>query len=242
MKKLLFISMLGEDDQFDPQDFTKLCPSGLEKDWIADWFAPLSHSYGFELVAIDICRGDPLPDPNTIDCVIVGGTVHTVDEKRSWFDALKIWLLTYRESKKPLLGICGGHQFIATQIEDGILALRPEGRLVGTHPVELTPIGKDHDLMRGLPAAPQFSFANFYHVEPSDNHKGRVLARFGSSAAIAIDHGGNWYSTQFHPESRLETWQTFFAKNDRQNISYYAAQHDGEQLLANFLEIAAKAS
>ena len=230
--------MLGDDDQIDPSEFTRLCASGLEKDWIVEWFAPLASEYGFALTGIDICREDVWPDPNTIDAVIVGGTIHTVDEDRPWFHALKVWLEKYRETQKPLLGICGGHQFIATQMENGTLQLRPEGRLVGTYPVQVTAHGENHALMKKLSREQRFSFGNFYHVVPSEQHQANVLATYASSSAIALDHGGHWYSTQFHPESRLEAWQTFFAKRDSENIGFYTEDHDGEQLLCNFLEIA----
>ncbi len=33
---VLYISMLGEKDVFNPEDFTAFCPTGLERDWILD--------------------------------------------------------------------------------------------------------------------------------------------------------------------------------------------------------------
>ena len=41
VRSLLFISMLGENELFNPDHFGSLCSSGQEKDWIVDWSKPV---------------------------------------------------------------------------------------------------------------------------------------------------------------------------------------------------------
>lgn len=55
-QKLLFISMLGEREHFNPELFTGLCSSGLERDWIVDWHGKLAAQSGLEMLSVDICR------------------------------------------------------------------------------------------------------------------------------------------------------------------------------------------
>jgi GMP synthase (glutamine-hydrolysing) len=239
VKSLVFISMLGEKEHFDPDHFSDLCSSGLEKDWVVNWFGPIAQETGFALSGVDICRGDALPAVENVDCVILGGTMHVVTEDRPWLLELFAWLRQYRETEKPLLGICGGHQLVSTQFEDGGLKGRAAGTLAGTYEIELTELGRKHPLFDGLSANPRFNFANYLHVVPSKVQKGRVLARIGESNAICIDHGNHWYTTQFHPESRRSVWSCMYEHSKPEHVENYSDDQDGVALINNFMKIAA---
>ena len=78
-KSLLFISMLGENELFNPDYFKSLCSSGQERDWIVAWFGPMALEMGFSFSGIDICRGDSLPALDDFDCVILGGCGRSVN-------------------------------------------------------------------------------------------------------------------------------------------------------------------
>ncbi len=238
-KRLLFISMLGEIEHFDPAHFTGLCTTGLERDWIVNWFGPMAQDSGFSLSGVDICRGDALPEVEEIDCVILGGTMHVVTEDRPWLHDLYTWLHQYRDAKKPLLGICGGHQLVSTQFEDGELKGRAGSTLAGTYEIELTEAGRSHPLFNGLRENPRFNFANYLHVVPSDAQKAQSLARIGESRAICIDHGDHWYTTQFHPESRRSVWSNMYKRTEPEHVGNYSDDQDGATLIRNFLVIAA---
>ena len=239
-RTLLFISMLGEDDLFNPEHFTSLTSSGREKDWIEDWFGPAAQETGFSIFGVDICRGDALPAADNVDCVILGGTMHVVTEDRPWLHALYAWLRAYRDSGKPLLGICGGHQLVATEFEDGVLVGRAGGTLAGTYEIELTELGRQHPLFDGLSTRPRFNFANYLHVIPSDVQKAKALARIGESSAICIDHGNQWYTTQFHPESRRSVWSCMYERTEPGYVGNYSDEQDGATLIRNFMKIAAR--
>ena len=241
-KSLLFISMLGENQHFNPDEFVSLCSSGQEKDWILDWFSLMANKMGFSLLSVDICRGDSLPKVDDIDCVILGGTMHVVTEDRPWLHALYAWLHQYRKAKKPLLGICGGHQLVSTQLENGKLEGRTSGTLAGTYEIELTEMGCQHPLFNGLSKNPRFHFANYLHVVPSETQKTNVLARIGESSAICIDHGFHWYTTQFHPESRKEVWSFMYEKTEPEHVKNYSEDHDGMVLIQNFMKISSQES
>lgn len=236
---LLFISMLGEKNHFNPDHFGSLCSSGQEKDWIVDWFGSMAQEMGFSLFGVDICRGDTLPAADDVGCVILGGTMHVVTEDRPWLHSLYTWLRQYRNAAKPLLGICGGHQLVTTQLESGKLQGRANGMLAGTYEIELTELGYRHPLFNGLPKNPRFHFANYLHVVPSEAQKAKVLARIGESSAICIDHGRHWYTTQFHPESRRAVWSCMYKKTEPEHVKNYSDDQDGTALIRNFMKIAA---
>ena len=238
---LLFISMFGERDQYDPVNYRSICSSGLEKDWIVTWHGGAAERSGFSMTAVDICRGGVLPEAGLVDCVILGGTMHVIDEEREWLGRLKDWLAAYRKTARPLLAVCGGHQLLSTRLADGRLVGRRSGTLAGTSDIRLTERGRSHALFSGLGPTARFHFANYLDVEPSPAQRERVLAVDDESEGLAIDHGGHWYSTQFHPESRKATWACTYGASHPEWIDAYDDEHDGAVVIDNFLKLAASA-
>ena len=229
--------MLGESEHFRPEEYTNICPSGLEKDWIVAWHGPAAADLGLLMVSVDICRGDQLPPVSEVAGVILGGTMHVVTEDRFWLHDLKAWLRDYRGSGQPLLGICGGHQLMASYFGDGELTGRQEGTQAGTYDAVLTEAGATHPLFQGLPTRPRFHYANYLHILPSAAQQHRVLAVQENSPAVALDHGGNWYSCQFHPEARKVSWDCYYSNVEENYVSAYETTHDGAKVIQNFLRI-----
>jgi GMP synthase-like glutamine amidotransferase len=237
-KQMLFISMLGEQDLYDPDDYRELSPSGLEKDWIVDWFGGLAGEYGFHVEGTDVIRGGILADPKRFHSVILGGTIHLVLEDRPWLKTILKWIQAYRRLRRPLLGICGGHQMIAVHFSPGSqLIKRENGPLNGTYPIRLTESGKTAPLFQGIPDKPQFHFSNHYHVIPAPGTEMNILATTVDSPAVAVDYGDHWYGSQFHPESRLETWACYCRKDSTADLENYRSDHAGLQVMKNFFKI-----
>ncbi len=55
-----------------------------------------------------------------------------------------------------------------------------------------------------------------------------------------LDHGGHWFSCQFHPEARKESWDCYYAGQEPDYVSAYTEQHDGARLMANFFRFSAE--
>jgi GMP synthase (glutamine-hydrolysing) len=237
-RKLLFISMLGEPSLYNVEDYKELCPTGLEKDWILDWHGGLANRYQFDMVSVDIVRGDTLPSPSGISSVILGGTIHLVLEDKSWLRTVLAWLIEYRKLHRPLFGICGGHQMIAIKFCQGNeLIKRENGPTFGTYEVQLTEAGKSASLFHGMKDRLNFHFANSYHIILHPQSDMTVLATTNDSPAVVVDYGYHWYGSQFHPESRIETWQCNAKQDSLIDMRQYKFEHVGVQLLENFIKI-----
>ena len=237
-RKLLFISMLGESSVYNVDDFKALCSSGLEKDWIPSWHGNLANKYNFDMISVDIVRGDTLPVPAQISSVILGGTIHLILEDKNWLKTVLTWLQEYRKLRRPLFGICGGHQMIAVNFFNGNrLIKRENGPLNGTYEIQLTEDGKSAPLFHGMTDRPTFHFANSYHIIPSPRADMNILATTKDSPAVVVDYGYHWYGSQFHPESRKESWNCYFKQDSTIDLSKYKTDHAGVQLFENFFRI-----
>jgi GMP synthase-like glutamine amidotransferase len=64
---------------------------------------------------IDV-RGGDLPDPQDLDGWVIGGSRHSVYEDLDWITGLADWVRSTVEARHPLIGICFGHQMIATAL------------------------------------------------------------------------------------------------------------------------------
>lgn len=237
MKQVVYISMLGEPSHYNIDSFKSLCASGLEKDWVVDWFQSLAEKYGFNFISVDICRGEELPSLSAVDAIIVGGSNHDIRKSFPWLKRLTAWLIKYRTFGRPLLAICAGHQLISTVFEDGTLAERERGLMAGSFVVKLSKLGQKHPLFEGISKDPKFLFANSLHVIPSDSLANKALASIGESHAICVDHGEYWYSCQFHPESQKKTWECFFKENNDVDMDLYFEDHNGKRFIENFFKI-----
>ncbi|MBB5351776.1 GMP synthase-like glutamine amidotransferase [Haloferula luteola] len=84
-------------------------------------------------------RADNLPDPETIDfLILMGGPMSVHDEKsHPWLVREKEYLGQWLKSGRPTLGICLGAQLMASSL--GATVRRQEDREIGWFPVESIP-------------------------------------------------------------------------------------------------------
>ena len=150
-KKVLYISMLCEEGT---KEYTSTCGSkeGVQDGkWFAARLADAGLSEDFAVEHICISRGsEALPSAEQqaqYDVLVLGGTFHNVYDGREWQVPLQQWLVDQRETGRPLLGICGGHQAMCTAL-GGSVVKRTNGTAAGTFPVALTSDGATHGLFK----------------------------------------------------------------------------------------------
>ncbi len=179
------------------------------------WLRPLLPEARLEPVhAYDGCT--PFPDAGGYDAVIVPGSVSAVYAREPWMLRLEKHLRGLHASGIPLLGICFGHQILASAL-GGETILNPLGREIGVCEVRLTEAGRQHPfLFNGL--GDRFRAVQAHFDVVSRTPPGSIVlaeSDYGVQS-FAID---SCLGIQFHPEIRP-------------SVLAEIALHDPEPLLA----------
>jgi GMP synthase-like glutamine amidotransferase len=229
-RRLAYIAQLAVPPGIDQRPFRRLLGGSDEVVAFRGLLESLEEGDAFELVGIHVDKGEE-PDLS-YDAVIVGGSFASVNDRHPWQTSLSEWLLRYRATGRPLLGICGGHQIASTSL-GGSVERRETGMVLGTLPAQLSEAGRRHWLFEGMGNAPLFQFAHFDHVVRAPA-SATILGTCIETIA-ALDLGGNWVSTQFHPEiacDRLAAYYHAAVADDQLRFAYAVGT---ERLIGNFL-------
>ena len=89
---------------------------------------------------VSVVKGDPLPDPETLEAILITGSAFGVYDQTPWMRPLKEWIGFAAEHKVPMIGICFGHQIIADAL-GGDVRKSEKGWGLGRHTytIELNP-------------------------------------------------------------------------------------------------------
>lgn len=142
--------------------------------------------------------GDSLPDPDSIDWLIVmGGPMGVYDQDRyPWLKEEIAWIRDAIASGKTVFGVCLGAQLIAAALGAKVY---PNGQKeIGWFPVRLTEEGRQSLLLKGFP---QELPAFHWHGDTFDLPAGGVrLMTSVACANQAFSHGNRVVGLQFHLE------------------------------------------
>jgi GMP synthase-like glutamine amidotransferase len=236
MNRILCISLLGEPGVARREIFEGMADGSSDWQWIASRLRERGLAGKVELEGVDASLGERLPSPDDFDGVIVGGSIHNVNEGRDWQCRTIDWLGDWRSTGRPLFGICGGHQMATVTLGGTVdridkingAAFSETGRL------DLTEHGREHFLFEGVSEeGPAVHFGNFDHVTQLPDGA-TLLATFRGIVAT-LDHGRDWYSTQFHPESTANCMVVAWDGSLPADALRYRDTPDGARIIENFL-------
>ncbi len=157
-------------------------------------------------VGLDVRRGHDGHDiPISLDpaehsgIVVLGGYMGADDDAaHGWLTHTKALLRWAVETDTvPVLGICLGHQLLASALA-GRVARNPAGRALGLTPVDLTPEGHLDPLLTGFDGSRAIQYNDDVVIELPPG--ATVLARTSDGAPQAIRYGRRAWGVQFHPE------------------------------------------
>ena len=161
-------------------------------------FSEVMRERGAEAVAVELDRGEALPDWRGFDAVLaMGGPMGAGDDAdHPWLGAEKRLVREAVEAGRPFLGVCLGVQLLAAAL--GARVYEAESPEVGLLEVELTAEGREDPLFAGLDDR---LVSLQWHGDTFDLPAGAVrLARSEQVPNQAFRAGERAYGIQFHLE------------------------------------------
>lgn len=170
--------------------------------------------HGFRLDIRRLDRSDTVPaDYDNVDAVVSLGGPQNIGESHPWMDAEMEYLRGAHARAIPVVGVCLGHQMIATALGGKVTRLpKPE---LGMVEVNLTPPAHTDPIMAGIAwKSPQFQSHGYEVSElPPDS---TLLASSAGCRVQAFRAGMRTYGFQYHFEL------------DREGANAYMAQEGSE--------------
>tara|TARA_B100000749_G_scaffold55402_1_gene40397 strand:+ start:576 stop:1301 length:726 start_codon:yes stop_codon:yes gene_type:complete len=177
------------------------------------------HAQKLTCVSYRVFTGEFPEHPDGCGGYLITGSARSVYESEPWIERLEAYVRTLHQLRKPLIGICFGHQMIA-QALGGRTEKAAQGWGVGrqTYQVLETPAWLDS-------SPPEFSILASHQDQVTELPDGATrLASSGFCKNAAFTLGDHVLSFQGHPE---------FTKEFSQGILDLRREHYGEELYAS---------
>ena len=180
----------------------------------SDWVQNVLSNYDIDIKVVKAYRMEDL-EPELDDAWIITGSAHSVYDDFAWINYLKKKLIEMSKLRKPVLGICFGHQLIADTF-GGLVELNSKGWEVGSCKVEITDEGASNKLFSGL-KTPLSVYQSHQDVVVS-LPKNAILMAKNEMGIQSFVYDDCFYGVQFHPEFTKTVMEKYLDMRFRKGI------------------------
>lgn len=159
---------------------------------------PLRSNWSFEVVSVK--DGELPANPHVFDGYVITGSPASVnDDGLPWLERLFSFIRELDAVRRPLVGLCFGHQAVARAL-GGQVARHAEGWGLGTAPTHWTQLGPWM-----TPGKAVTTLMAAHNEQVTQMPRGAVCMGGNDFCAIgSMLIGQHTWTTQFHPEMPLE--------------------------------------
>lgn len=186
------------------------CPPALFGRWLGEAGCTL-----------EVCRpyaGDALRDLTSYDGVLVlGGPQHAEDDSVAWFGPLKQQIRAAHAADVPVLGICLGHQLIASAL-GGRVGRNPRGQQLGLLDVGWTALAATDELF-GPVATPRRGVHWNDDIVTLLPAGATVLAQTAAGEHQGVRFGPRTWGVQLHPEVDAEVLRPWAVADSERHVA-----------------------
>jgi GMP synthase-like glutamine amidotransferase len=149
-------------------------------------------SIAFDVISVP--DGQPLPDPDKREAILITGSAAGVYDEFDWIAPLEQFVRAAYASKIPMVGVCFGHQLIA-QALGGVVRKSDKGWGIGRHVYQVMP---GNGVIEGEQVALACSHQDQV-IEPPAEARTILFSDFTPYAGLLYANGVT-LSVQPHPE------------------------------------------
>lgn len=187
---------------------------------------------------VEVHSGEVPPSIQGFDGVIMTGSPLSVTAPTDWMKRAADFMAEAAEKRRPVLGVCFGHQLLAWH-HGARVAKNPKGRELGTVSVQLTEQGRRSPLFEDFPQ--QFEVQATHDDVVLEGGGLEVLAFNERCGVQAFSRGTRIFGVQFHPEMDATSIRYCIdAPETRPEDRSAAVAREtpwGERLLRRFIEL-----
>ena len=159
-----------------------------------DMFDRTGLGFSYEMVAIS--DGEPFPKPAQLEGIVITGSPAGVYDDLPWLDPLRNFIRAAYANRKPMLGVCFGHQIMADAL-GGDVRKSEKGWGLGRHSYE---VRYRPAFMRGAPTELAVACSHQDQVIASPAEAEVILSSDFTPNAGLVYRNGAALSFQPHPE------------------------------------------
>jgi len=235
--RILFLDILTDDQKLRSEINKKIYKG-------KSYSEAVRTTFNFDKKGWAYCDASKTDFPKSLkrfDAVVIGGSTKDPlsGQEETWMKKTYLFIRRLIKNKKPILGICGGLQFVARALGKKVI-LNPRGKEFGAISVRITKEGREDPLFKNLPRSISVYSSHKCTIESFDK-KWALLASSKTCGFQSFAVGDRIRLTQFHPEMSTKHIRAL-AKMRRQTLNQTLDDRKsaGKQIIRNFLGMVGK--
>ena len=203
----------------------------------SQWIPSILSNHNVEFVLRNLYEEDTcyLEDG---DAWIVSGSKYSVYDDIKWIKKAISFLALLIKEKKPILGICFGHQLIAKALGADVIK-NPLGWELGSYMISLTEKGSKNKLFRSF-SNREIVYESHQDIIENIPDSMDVLA-YSDKSVQSFQCNNNIYGVQFHPEFSWEITRMLMDLRIKKGVSvdnnHLEKSNNGYKILHNFIKL-----